>query len=155
MRLAGMGTRHCIWLHPGGYEFGVEKLLAHEDIDVNPVDAEKRAPLHRAAEHGHLGVVEQLLAHKEIDVNLRNSEGQTPLQVAEEHGHDAIVKRLLAHPGIHVHQSVDVNADGVVNILDVVSVASRLGGRGSSTADLNGDGIVNIQDLVLVASALD
>ena len=139
----------------GGYEFGVEKLLAHEDIDVNPVDAEKRAPLHRAAEHGHLGVVEQLLAHKEIDVNLRNSEGQTPLQVAEEHGHDAIVKRLLAHPGIHVHQSVDVNADGVVNILDVVSVASRLGGRGKYRADLNGDGIVNIQDLVLVASALD
>jgi hypothetical protein len=139
----------------GGYEFGVEKLLAHEDIDVNPVDAEKRAPLHRAAEHGHLGVVQLLLTHKAIDVNIRDSKGQTALQVAEKHGHAAIVKHLLAHPGIHVHQSVDVNADGVVNILDVVSVASRLGGRGSSTADLNGDGIVNIQDLVLVASALD
>ena len=139
----------------GGYEFGVEKLLAHEGIDVNPVDAEKRAPLHRAAEHGHLGVVQLLLTHKAIDVNIRDSEGQTALQVAEEHGHAAIVKRLLAHPGIHVHQSVDVNADGIVNILDLVSVASRLSVRGSSRADLNGDGIVNIQDLVLVASALD
>ena len=138
-----------------GYELVVEQLLAHEGIDVNPVDAEKRAPLHRAAEHGHLGVVQLLLMHKAIDVNIRDSEGQTPLQVAEEHGHDAIVKRLLAHPGIHVHQSVDVNADGVVNILDLVSVASQLSVRGSSRADLNGDGIVNIQDLVLVASALD
>ena len=138
-----------------GYELGVEKLLAHEDIDVNPVDAEKRAPLHRAAEHGHLGVVQLLLTHKAIDVNIRDSKGQTALQVAEEHGHAAIVKRLLAHPGIHVHQSVDVNADGVVNILDLVSVASQLSVRGSSTADLNGDGIVNIQDLVLVTSALD
>ena len=138
-----------------GYEFGVEWLLSHEDIDVNSVDAEKRAPLHRAAEHGHLGVVQLLLTHKAIDVNIRDSKGQTALQVAEKHGHAAIVKRLLAHPGIHVHQSSDVNADGIVNILDLVSVASQLSVRGSSRADLNGDGIVNIQDLVLVASALD
>ena len=48
----------------------------------------------------------------------------------------------------------DVNGDGVVNIQDLVSVASRLGKSGQSAADVNGDGVVNIQDLVLVASEL-
>ena len=44
----------------------------------------------------------------------------------------------------------DVNADGVVDILDLVFVAARLGEM-DSEADVNGDGIVNILDLVLVA----
>ena len=49
----------------------------------------------------------------------------------------------------------DVNRDDVVNILDLVSVASFLGEAGQDlTADVNGDGIVNILDLVLVAGAL-
>ena len=48
----------------------------------------------------------------------------------------------------------DVNQDGVVNIQDLVLVASNLGKTGQNAADVNGDGIVNIQDLVLVAGAL-
>ena len=49
----------------------------------------------------------------------------------------------------------DVNGDDVVNILDLVSVASFLGEAGQDLmADVNGDGIVNILDLVLVAGAL-
>ena len=49
----------------------------------------------------------------------------------------------------------DVNGDDVVNILDLVSVASVLGEAGQDLmADVNGDGIVNILDLVLVAGAL-
>ena len=50
-------------------------------------------------------------------------------------------------------QTVDVNRDGVVNILDLVLVASSFGATGANDADVNGDGIVNIQDLVLVANA--
>ena len=42
----------------------------------------------------------------------------------------------------------DVNADGVINVLDLTFVASRLGEK---TPDLNGDGTVNILDLTLVA----
>ncbi|MXV73512.1 hypothetical protein F4Z99_04440 [Candidatus Poribacteria bacterium] len=42
----------------------------------------------------------------------------------------------------------DVNADGVVNVLDLTFVATRFG---QATPDLNSDGIVNILDLVLVA----
>lgn len=47
----------------------------------------------------------------------------------------------------------DVNADGVVDILDLVFVASRLGEM-DPKADVNGDGIVNILDLVRVAQNL-
>ena len=45
---------------------------------------------------------------------------------------------------------VDVNNDGVVNVLDLVIVANALG---KNAPDLNGDGIVNVLDLVLVANA--
>ena len=47
----------------------------------------------------------------------------------------------------------DVNGDGVVNILDLVRVASSFGGSGENGADVNGDGVVNILDLVRVAGA--
>ena len=51
-----------------------------------------------------------------------------------------------------VAQSADVNGDGVVNILDLVSVASHFGKQGQDlTADVNHDGIVDVRDLVLVA----
>ena len=49
----------------------------------------------------------------------------------------------------------DLNNDGVVNILDLVLVASQFGTTGITAADLNGDNTVNIQDLVLVANALN
>ena len=48
----------------------------------------------------------------------------------------------------------DVNKDGVVDISDLVQVASRFGLQVSDDpADINADGVVNIQDLVLVAAA--
>ena len=49
----------------------------------------------------------------------------------------------------------DINDDGVVNIQDLVLVATNLGYIGEHAGDINGDGIVNIADIVLVAGALD
>ena len=48
----------------------------------------------------------------------------------------------------------DVNEDGVVNVLDLVAVASNFGQTGENIADVNEDGVVDIVDLVLVAGAL-
>ena len=48
----------------------------------------------------------------------------------------------------------DVNQDGIVNIQDLVLVASRFGQIGANDADINEDNIVDIVDLVLVAGAL-
>ena len=51
---------------------------------------------------------------------------------------------------------LDVNNDGVLNILDLVSVASHFGQTGASIrGDVNGDGVVNILDLVLVVGGID
>ena len=48
----------------------------------------------------------------------------------------------------------DVNADGNVNIQDLVLVAANLGETGQNTADVNADGTVNVLDLTRVAGAL-
>ena len=48
--------------------------------------------------------------------------------------------------------AADVNRDGNVNILDLVSVASEFGNAGIGlSGDINGNGIVDIFDLILVA----
>ena len=52
--------------------------------------------------------------------------------------------------------AADVNDDGVVNILDLVSVAASLESEPSNLkADVNGDGVVNVLDLILVAGLFE
>ena len=50
-------------------------------------------------------------------------------------------------------RNADVNGDGIVNIQDLVLVASNFGETGDNAADVNKDGMINIMDLVLVAGA--
>ncbi len=48
--------------------------------------------------------------------------------------------------------ALDVNGDGVVNILDLTPIAAQFGQHGKDTADVNKDGIVDIVDVLLVAA---
>ena len=68
-------------------------------------------------------------------------------------GIDADVNAVYKRPPDPV-VSEDVNRDGVVNILDLVSVSANFGKTGENIADVNGDGIVNIVDLVKVAGEM-
>ena len=53
----------------------------------------------------------------------------------------------------HPDSAMDVNSDGVINILDLVLVASQFNITPTMAGDVNSDGVVNVQDLVLVANA--
>ena len=59
---------------------------------------------------------------------------------------------IQLQPLTRVQAPADVNGDGVVNILDLTFVASRLG---ETSPDVNGDGVVSILDLVLVAQYIE
>ena len=63
---------------------------------------------------------------------------------------------LWAFPDVMAAAEIvgDLNGDGMVNIQDIVLIASSFGEAGESNADLNGDGEVNIQDLVVAANAI-
>ena len=43
---------------------------------------------------------------------------------------------------------IDINADGVVNVLDLILVSQHFG---TTNGDINGDGTTNILDLTLIA----
>ena len=66
-----------------------------------------------------------------------------------ETGQD-IIFELTSFNLVPPENPYDVNADGVVNILDLTFVAAHFG-EANPEADVNDDGIVNILDLVLIA----
>ena len=90
------------------------------------------------------------------------SEGETELALQNFLFGSASKESIPAGP-LEIHVTVeeqlltgDVNRDGVVNILDLISVAQQLGKRlrPNSPEDINGDGTVNIFDLTLVAQGI-
>ena len=80
------------------------------------------------------------------EVNLVDSDGVRSYPNIEENTQIEIIEAPYAPE--------DVNEDGIVNILDLVAVASNFGQTGENIADVNEDGVVDIVDLVLVAGAL-
>ncbi len=108
---------------------------------------------------------------------LENSDGTTLATNADENGDEALNFRIehVVEPGtyyikVQSHEqktgdytlyaafmpSTDVNADGVVNVLDLVIVAVNFGRVDTPlTADVNGDGEVNREDIIAVLDALE
>ena len=90
------------------------------------------------------------------------SEGETELAL-RNFLFGSVTKESIPAGPLEIHVSVqerllsgDVNRDGVVNILDLISVAQQLGNSvpANSPVDINGDGVVNIFDLTLVAQGI-
>ena len=69
-----------------------------------------------------------------------------------------VLPHLLFNTGLVIDPQLrpeDVNSDGLVNIIDLIQVASRFNQfTDIDKEDINGDGVVNIVDLVKVAAAL-
>ena len=63
---------------------------------------------------------------------------------------DSLLFKLVSSNLLTEPDPYDVNADGVVNILDLTFVAARFGEM-DAEADVTGDGVVNILDLVRIA----
>ena len=95
-------------------------------------------------------------------VNLKQGDNLLLVKVSERSGGwsmfvgvEADVNAVYKRPSDPV-VSGDVNRDGVVNILDLVMIASQFGSAGQNLAvDVNGDGVVNILDLIFVAGRFD
>lgn len=67
---------------------------------------------------------------------------------------DDVPKEMrLGTPGYRHRLTGDLNNDGVVNILDLVLIASQFGQTDAPEADLNSDGTVDIEDLVIAANS--
>ena len=102
-------------------------------------------------------VIQFLKAHPSIRIMFSDPDFQTLLQNPEalsefaglitDDSHVKIPERQRQQPG-------DVDGNGVVNIQDLVSIASRFGQKGQNPADVNGDKMVDIRDLVLAAALI-
>ena len=55
---------------------------------------------------------------------------------------------------VSAQNALDVNGDGVMNLLDLTYLGVHLGQRGQNSADVNEDQVVDITDLLLVAAGM-
>ncbi len=148
--------RGCIPKYPLIFEtkhnvpkYSLQLLDEDPTVDVNAQDVGGMTALHYAVMYEKEEVVKALLAHEDIKPSLKSKQGETPLDIALATNNTDIINMFPDPPP----RKEDVNRDGVVNILDLVAVASKFGEKDAGNADVNGDGVVDIRDLVLVAGA--
>ena len=98
--------------------------------------------------------ISPLVANTGLGSGNRVDVSENPLSYGSIYAHIPIIQSR----GVEIQfddsavRTADVNSDGIVNILDLVLVASMYGNKGQNLApDVNSDGIVDVLDLVLVA----
>ena len=120
-----------------------------QDTDGNPVKG-VRVTFRVAAGGGRLSTATATTG--------TNGRAQTSLTLGSQRGVNTVQARVEALDDPVTFQaaaeSVDVNGDGIINILDLVLISANFGKTGQNVADVNGDGIVNIVDLVKVAGEI-
>ena len=102
-------------------------------------------------------VIQFLKAHPSIRTMFSDPDFQTLLQNREALSEFASLitdDTNIKIPERQRQQPADADGNGVVNIHDLVFIASRLGQEGQSSADVNGDKRVDIRDLVLAAALI-
>lgn len=102
-------------------------------------------------------VIEFLKAHPSIRTMFSDPDFQTLLQNPEALSEFARLITADTHvkiPERQPRQPADADGNGVVNIHDLVFIASRFGQEGQNSADVNGDNRVDIRDLVLAAALM-
>ena len=150
--------------HSDGYSAYEARNIYHDFYDAN-----LGRPVGGAETKGQLYENREGLFIREFDngwaVYNRSGRPQTirlPIEVTGAHSGLRDAEHVLAdldgeiylksESGLEVSPPADVNADGVVNILDLVIVANAFG---ETDPDVNGDGAVNVLDLVVVANAFN
>ena len=92
------------------------------------------------------------------DLNARIEESRIySVALTEAEINEMQIGTISVHPdATHLSpRPEDISGDGVVNIQDLVLVASNFGKTGENSADVNEDGTVDIIDLSLIAAAFD
>ena len=97
--------------------------------------------------------ISPLVANTELGSGVKINVKNNPLSYRSIHTHIPILQERGVIVEFDDQVKEDVNGDSIVDIRDLVLVATQFGQTGKNSADVNGDGIVNIQDLVLVAAA--
>ena len=102
-------------------------------------------------------VIQFLKTHPSIRTMFSDPDFQTLLQNPEALSEFASL--ITDDPDVNIpkhqkQQPADADGNGVVNIHDLVFIASHFGQKGESTADVNGDRNVDIRDLVLAAALI-
>ena len=122
-------------------------LNENADTDIDSVTVAATSLVNPGKGSGTLATLTFLVIGKETSI-LR----LWPIILVNPEGNRTFARIQNAQIGRSVVTG-DANRDGVVNIQDLVLVAS-LFGQQNEHADVNGDGIVDIADLVLVAGAI-
>ena len=126
-----------VWTHELGHNFGLshDLQILHILLDCKRLGS-KRATFSFAVKTAELFDTVMLAS---IDANGNITEESFHIELTQ-----AVSRKNV----------LDVNNDGGMSLLDLTSIASRLGRRGKNSADVNKDSDVNILDLLLVAGVI-